>query len=118
MSWAGALLLIVAATQLGALATAWLLDAEALVGGRATRLVTASVASLFALQALAAVAVLRLWRWWRGIAMVLCLLGIALQGANLMPPFEPMPVVAINAGLALGYLLVLTLLSRSGEAFA
>ena len=111
-------MLIAAAAQLGALATASLLDTEALLGGRATRLVTASVASLFVLQVLAAVAVLRLWRWWRGIAMVLCFLGIALQGANLLPPLDRPPVVAINAGLALGYLLVLTLLARSGDAFA
>ena len=118
MSWAGSLLLLLAAGQLGALGLASLLDVEALIGGRATRIVTASVASLFALQVLAAVAVLRLWRWWRGIAMGLCVLGAALQGANLAPPFDPLLVLAINAGLAVAYLLVLTLLARSSDAFA
>jgi hypothetical protein len=118
VSWAGSLLLLAGVAQLGALGTASLLDGRALLGGQGARIVTASVAGLLALQVLAAVGVLRLWRWWRGIAMALCLLGAALQGASLAPPTEPLPVLAINAALALAYLLVFTLLARSRDAFA
>jgi len=117
-SWAGALLLLLGLVQLGALGTAMFLETDALIGERAALIVTASVAALFAFQVLAAVAVLRLWRRWRGIAMVLCVLGLALQGANLALPPDPPVVVAVNAVLALAYVVVFTLLRRSREAFA
>ncbi len=116
-SWAGSLLMLVGVAQLGALGTASLLDGEALIQGEGTRIVTASVAALLALQILAAVGVLRLWRWWRGIAMVLCVLGAAVQAANLGPPPDLLPVVALNAALAFAYILVFILLARSGDAF-
>lgn len=117
-SWAGALLLILGVGQLVLLATASLLDREALLGDRAALLVTASAGGLFALQVLAAMAVLRLWRWWRGIAMVLCVLGLAVQVANLAGPPDRPIVVTVNAVLAVAYLLVLVLLARSRDAFA
>jgi hypothetical protein len=116
-SWAGALLLILGLVQLVMLGTASLLDQDAFVEDRATLIVTASVGALFALQVLAAMAVLRLWRWWRGIAMVLCVLGLAVQGANLAPPPDLLIVVLVNAGLAVAYVLVLILLARSRDAF-
>ena len=117
-SWAGSLLLILGVGQLVMLATASLLDREALLGDRATVIVTASVGGLFALQVLAAMAVLRLWRWWRGIAMVLCFLGLAVQVANLAGPPDRPIVVTVNVVLAVAYLLVLVLLARSRDAFA
>jgi hypothetical protein len=50
--------------------------------------------------------------------MVLCVLGLVVQVANLAgPPDRPL-VVGVNAGLALAYVLVLVLLSRSRDAFA
>jgi hypothetical protein len=116
-SWAGVLLLVVALAQLAALATATLLDREELLGERAAAIVTASVGGLFALQVLAALAVLRLWRWWRGIAMALCVLGLAVQGANLAGPPDRPVVVAIIAALVVAYVLVLILLARSRDAF-
>ena len=117
VTWAGSLLLVACMVQLGALGTASLLDDGALLGDPAERLVAASVAAVLAFQLLAAVGVLRLWRWWRGIAMVLCVVGVALQAASLSPPADPPALVAINAALALVYLLVFVLLARSGEAF-
>lgn len=117
VAWGGSLLLVVSIVQLGALATASLLDGGSLLGGRAERLVAASVAVVFALQLLAAVGVLRLWRWWRGIAMVLCVMGVALQAVSLSPPPDLPVVVAINTALALVYVLVFVLLARSREAF-
>ena len=118
VSWAGSLLLLAGALQLGALGTASLLDSQTLLGARGARIVTGSAAVLFAFQVSAAVGVLRLWRWWRGIAMALSVLGVALQGAGLAPPSDPPAVLAINAALALAYVLVLVLLARSSDAFA
>ncbi len=117
-SWAGGLLLVLALAQLGALATATLLDSDVFLGGRADRIVTSSVAALLGLQILAAVGVLRLWRWWRGIAIVLCVLGAAIQGANLAGPPDRPFVVTINIVLAVAYVMVFTLLARSRDAFA
>jgi len=117
-SWAGGLLLVLGLGQLVLLGTAALLDQDAFLGERAESIVTASVGALFALQVLAAIAVLRLWRWWRGIAMVLCVLGLAVQVANLAGPPDRPIVVGVNAALALAYVLVLVLLSRSRDAFA
>lgn len=117
VSWAGTLLLLAAVAQLAALGMASALDRGAFLGDRGALVVTVSVGALLALQVLAAVGLLRLWRWWRGIAMALCILGLALQGANLASPSDPAPVVAINAALALAYLLVFALLARNGDAF-
>ncbi len=117
-SWAGGLLLVLGLGQLVMLGTASILDREALLGERPLLIVTASVGTLFALQVLAAVAVLRLWGWWRGIAMALCVLGLAVQVANLAGPPDRPIVVGVNAALAVAYLLVLVLLSRSRDAFA
>lgn len=110
-------MLILAIAQLAALATATLLDSDAFLRGRGDLIVTVSVAALFGLQLIAAVGVLRLWRWWRGIAMVLCVLGAAIQGANLAGPPDRPVVVTINLALAFVYVLVLVLLSRSRDAF-
>ena len=104
--------------QLVLLGTASLLDRDEFLVERPELIVTVSVGALFALQVLAAMAVLRLWRWWRGIAMVLCVLGLAVQGANLAGAPDRPIVVGVNAGLALAYVLVLVLLSRSRDAFA
>ena len=117
VSWAGGLLFLVALAQLGVIAAALLLDSDAFFAGRADRIVTGSVLLLLALQILAAIGVLRLWRWWRGIAMLLTVLGIALQGANLARPPDRAIVVGINAGLAGLYAIVLVLLARSRAAF-
>jgi hypothetical protein len=118
VGWAGALLLLLGLAQLGAFGLAALLDSDALLDARADQVVTGSVLALFALQVLAAVAVLRLWRWWRGIAMVLCTLGVALQGANLAGPPDDPVVVGITVGLTAGYVIVFVLLARSRAAFA
>ena len=118
VSWAGSLLLLVGLAQLGALGTASALDRDTLLKGVGEQVVAASVAALLALQVLAAVAVLRLWRWWRGIAMALCVLGLALQGISLGPPPDPVALVATNAALGLAYLLVFVLLAKSKDAFA
>lgn len=117
VSWAGALLLLLGLAQLGALAAASVLDTDALFSSRGDRIVTGSVAALFALQVLAGIAVLRLWRWWRGIAMLLSVAGIALQGAALAGPPDPAVLVGINLGLAGLYLIVFALLARSRGAF-
>ena len=103
--------------QLGVLAWALIVDADVLLAAEADRIVTISVASLFGLQIVAAVAVLRLWRWWRGIAILLTLLGIALQVANLAGPPDRPVVVAVNVSLAGLYLIVLVLLAKSRSAF-
>jgi peptidoglycan/LPS O-acetylase OafA/YrhL len=117
-SWAGALLVLLGVVQLVMLATAAVLDRDAFLGDRPVLIVTASVGALFALQVLAAMAVLRLWRWWRGIAMVLCVLGLAVQVANLAGSPDRPIVVTVNAVLAVAYLLVVVLLARSRDAFA
>jgi hypothetical protein len=117
VGWAGALLLLLPLGQLGVLAWALLVDPDALLATEADRIVTISVASLFGLQMLAAVGVLRLWRGWRGIAMLLVLVGIALQAANLAGPPDRPTVVAVNLALAGLYLIVLVLLARSRSAF-
>jgi hypothetical protein len=117
VGWAGALLFLIALAQLGVIAAALLLESDAFFARRADRIVTGSVLGLLALQVLAAVAVLRLWRWWRGIAMLLTVLGIALQAANLAGPPDSPVVVAVNVALAGLYLIVLLLLARSRSAF-
>jgi hypothetical protein len=110
--------LLLGLAQLGAFGLAVILDTDALFTSQADRIATASVLALFALQLLAAVAVLRLWRWWRGIAMVVCVLGVGLQGANLAGPPDDPVVVGVNVGLAVGYVIVLILLARGRAAFA
>jgi hypothetical protein len=117
VSWAGGLLFLLGLGQLGAVAAALLLDSDAFFAGRADRIVTGSVLFLFALQILAAIGVLRLWRWWRGFAMLLTVLGMALQGANLAGPPDRAVVVGVNIALAALYLIVLLLLARSRAAF-
>jgi hypothetical protein len=117
VSWAGGLLLLLALLQLGALGAALILDLEALFESRAQQIVTGSVLALLAFQVLVAVGVLRLWRWWRGIAMLVCLLGAALQGVNLSGALDRPAVVIITASIGVLYLIVLVLLARSGEAF-
>ncbi|MGH2710673.1 MAG: hypothetical protein ACRDH9_05655 [Actinomycetota bacterium] len=113
VGWAGALLILVALAQLGFIGVALVLDLDALIATDADRLVMASVGGLLALQVLAGIAVLRLWRWWRGIAVFLCVLGVALHGANLAGPPDRPVVVGINVGLAGAYLIVMLLLFRS-----
>ena len=118
VSWAGGLVLVLALAQLTAIGTATLLDSDVFLHARADRIVTASVGGLLGLQILSAVGVLRLWRWWRGIAMVLCVLGAAIQGANLAGlPDRPF-VVTISVVLAVAYVLAFALLARSRDAFA
>lgn len=117
VSWAGALLFLLGLAQIGALGAALVLDTDALFSSRGDRIVTGSVAALFALQVLAGVAVLRLWRWWRGVAMVLSVAGIALQGAALAGPPDLPLLVGINLGLAALYLIVFVMLARSRGAF-
>jgi hypothetical protein len=118
VTWAGALLVLLGLAQLGTFGLAATLDADSLLATRADRIVMASVLGLFALQLLSAVAVLRLWRWWRGIAMVLCAIGVALQGANLAGPPDDPAVVGLNLALAAGYVIAIVLLARSRAAFA
>lgn len=117
VSWAGSLLFLLGLGQLGVVAAALLLDSDAFFAGRADRIVTGSVLFLFALQVLAAIGVLRLWRWWRGIAMLLALLGLALQVASLLPPPDLLVVVVVNSALAGLYAILLLLLARSRAAF-
>lgn len=109
--------MLLALAQLGVFGWAALLDINSFFDARADLVVTATVLGLFALQLLAAVAVLRLWRWWRGIAMVLCVLGVALQGVNLAGPPDDPAVVGVNLGLAAGYAVAFLLLARSRAAF-
>jgi peptidoglycan/LPS O-acetylase OafA/YrhL len=117
-AWAGSLLLLLALGQLGAFGTAMILDSAAFFEAEPERIVSASVMAFFGLQLLAAIGVLRMWRWWRGIAALLCLAGVALQGAALAGPPDPPLLVGINLGLAGLYLIVLTLLVRSRGAHA
>jgi hypothetical protein len=117
VGWAGALLLLLALAQLGAIVVALLLDVETLFSSDAERIVVASVLGLLALQVLAAIGVLRLWRWWRGIAMLLGFLGLVVQAVNLGPPPDRLVVVVINVALAGLYAMVLLLLARSRSAF-
>jgi hypothetical protein len=117
VSWAGAVLLLLAVGQLGALGVAVLLESDAFLVDRADSVVTYSAMGLLGLQALAAIAVLRMWRWWRGIAMLLAFVGAALHGVNLGPPPDPPVVVGISAAAAALYLIVVLLLARSRAAF-
>jgi hypothetical protein len=116
VSWAGGLLLLLALLQLGALGAALILDLEALFESQGQRIVTGTVLALLAFQVLVAVGVLRLWRWWRGIAMLVCLLGAALQAVNMYGALDQPAVVIITASIGALYLIVLVLLARSGEA--
>ncbi len=117
VSWAGAFLLLLGLGQLGALGAAVVLDRDALIGAEADRLVTFAVAGLFALQLLLGVGVLRLWRGTFSLGLVVALLGLGLQGIGLAPPPDPLAVVALNAALSAGYLIVIVLLVRGRAAF-
>ena len=115
LSWAGALLLLLAVAQLALVGTAVFLDLDGFLERDADRAVIAAVLGLFALQLLGAVAVLRMWRWWRGIAFVLALAGLALHGVNLAGRPDPPEVVAFNSGMAILFLIVMILLSRGRD---
>jgi hypothetical protein len=113
LGWAGALLIVVSLAQMGFFATALALDTSSLVSTDADQVAVASVGGLLILQLLAGVAVLRQWRWWRAVAVLLSLIGIALQVANLAGEPDRPIVVGINAGLAVLYALVVILIFRS-----
>ena len=116
VAWAGTLLILVALAQLGLFGAALVLDSDALFSTDADRLVVSAVGGLLALQLLAGIGVIRLWRGWRVIATLLCLLGFALQVANLAGEPDRPVVVGINAGLAVLYAAVVTLIFRSRHA--
>ena len=115
---AGSLLLFLGLVQLAAIGVAFGLDRVALLGSEPERIVTIAILTFLGFHLLVGVGVLRMWRWWRGIGILVSVLGIGLQGANLAgPPDEPV-VVGIALGLAAVYFIVLVLLARSRAAFA
>ena len=116
VAWAGTLLILAAVAQLGFFGVALALEVDSLFSTDAERIVIATVGGLLALQLLAGIGILRLWRGWRGVAVLLCLLGMALQVANLAGEPDRPFVVGINAGLAVLYAVVVMLIFRSRRA--
>ena len=119
VSWAGVLMFFLGLAEATVLIVALVLDADALFATTELWVATVFVLVRAILQIVAAVGVIRLRNPWRIFGIGLALVAAVVQATNVAGswPEEP-PLAAVNAALTVLYLLIVSLLVRTRDAFS